>query len=155
MKLTDFADYSLRVLIYAALRPGELVTVQEIASTFDIQRNHLVKVVNALSRSGYLTTVRGRAGGLRLALEPEEINVGEVIRSMEPDFHIVECFDDKNNQCLITAACGLRGILGGALEAYFDYLDGYTLADLLVQRRSLVRALNKEAPIHFVSRQKH
>lgn len=154
MKLTDFTDYGLRVLIYAALRPNELVTVQEIAQGFEIQRNHLVKVVVALSRAGFLTTVRGRSGGMQLARAPEKIRIGDVIRAMEPDFRVVECFDIESNQCAITASCGLRGILSGALKAYFEYLDRFSLADLVVKRESLIKVLDTGAPIRIVRPQK-
>jgi Rrf2 family transcriptional regulator, nitric oxide-sensitive transcriptional repressor len=142
MKLTDYTDYSLRTLMYAATRPDELVTIQEISDAFGIPRNHLVKIVHALGKAGFLATLRGRNGGIRLGREASKINLGDVVRAMEPDFHIVECFDAEHNQCVITPACGLRGALSAALNAYLDVLDRYTLAELVVKRQPLVRLLD-------------
>ncbi|WP_168788976.1 Rrf2 family transcriptional regulator [Paraburkholderia aromaticivorans] len=155
MRLTDFTDYSLRVLIYAAVRSDELVTIQEISDAFGIPRNHLMKIVHALGRAGYLSTSRGRAGGLCLGRPATTINVGEVVRTMEPDFHMVECFNAEANACVITAACGLRGVLGDALRAYFEVLDNYTLADLVAKRGALTRLLNHEPAVRPVVRQPH
>lgn len=141
MRLTDFTDYSLRVLIYAAVAADELVTIQEMSEAFGLPRNHLMKVVHTLGRAGYLTTLRGRGGGLRLSRAPAKIVIGEVVRAMEPDFDMVECFNTEGNHCVITAACGLRGVLGNALRAYFEVLDSYTLADLVAERGMLTRLL--------------
>lgn len=150
MKLTDYTDYSLRTLIYAATRPDQLVTIQEISEAFAIPRNHLVKIVHALGKAGYLNTVRGRNGGVRLNRDASEINIGDVVRTMEPDFHMVECFDVEHNHCVITDACGLRGVLGVALKAYLAVLDRYTLAELIRRRQSLEQALGA-APVHFLA----
>ncbi|MFA7680880.1 MAG: Rrf2 family transcriptional regulator [Pigmentiphaga sp.] len=130
MRLTDYTDYSLRALIYVAVHPNELVTIQQIADAFTIPKNHLVKIVQHLGQAGYLHTLRGRGGGIRLGRPPAEINIGEVIRTMEPDFGLVECFRHQS-QCLLNKACGLRGMLGEALQAYFDVLDQYSLQDLV------------------------
>lgn len=142
MRLTDFTDYSLRVLIYAAVHDDEVVTIQAISEAFGVARNHLMKVVHLLGKAGYLTTTRGRGGGLRLGRPAARIVIGEVVRTMEPDLHMVECFNTESNGCVITAACGLRGVLGSALRAYFDVLDRYTLADLVAQRDLLARLLH-------------
>lgn len=142
MRLTDFTDYSLRVLIYAAVRSEHLVTIQEISDALGIARGHLVKIVHALGRAGYLDTQRGRTGGLRLGRAPSKITVGDVVRAMEPDFRMVECFDTEGNACVITAACGLRGVLGSALRAYFEVLDKFTLADLAAEQSTLRRLLD-------------
>jgi Rrf2 family nitric oxide-sensitive transcriptional repressor len=150
MKLTDYTDYSLRTLIYSALAPDRLVTIQEISDAFGIPRNHLIKIVHALGKAGYLTTVRGRAGGIRLSRPAAKINVADVVRSMEPDFHMVECFDAEHNSCVITGPCGLRGALGIALKAYLDVLARYSIADLVARRQPLATALRVDSPLRFI-----
>lgn len=150
MKLTDYTDYSLRALMYAALRADELVTIQEISDAFDIPRNHVMKIVYVLGKAGYLETVRGRGGGIRLGRPASKIIIGDVVRAMEPDFHMVECFDTENNRCVVTDACGLRGLLRSALRAYLDVLDTCTLEQLIGKRRALSRLLSGEAPVKFV-----
>jgi Rrf2 family nitric oxide-sensitive transcriptional repressor len=147
MRLTDFTDYSLRVLMYAAVRSDELVTIDEISESLGIARGHLVKIVHALGRAGFLSTMRGRTGGVKLGRPAARITVGDVVRTMEPDFRVVECFDTEGNGCVITAACGLRGVLGAALRAYFDVLDKTTLADIAAQQGKLSRLLGLEAAI--------
>jgi Rrf2 family nitric oxide-sensitive transcriptional repressor len=141
MRLTFYSDYSLRLLMYAAVRPGELVTIQQVADAYRISKNHLMKVAFELGRRGYLETVRGRGGGLRLSRRPEKIGLGEIIRITEEDFTMVECFDPKSNTCAITGPCRLRGVLAKALQAYFAVLDEYTLADLAVKHPVLERIL--------------
>ena len=141
MKLTFYSDYSLRLLMYVSLKRDGLVTIQEVADAYGISKNHLMKVAFELGRKGFLETVRGRGGGLRLARPPEKIGVGEVVRAMEEDFTMVECFDPKANQCVITGPCRLRGALSRALKAYFAVLDEYTLADLAGQNPMLARVL--------------
>ncbi len=151
MRLTDHTDYSLRTLLYVAVYPDELVHVQSLADAFDIPKNHLVKIVQKLGQLGFLHTVRGRSGGIRLGRPPERIGLGEVVRAMEPDFALVECFHQGDNGCVITSACNLRGVLGEALRAYFEVLDRYTLADLLgkptVLRRLLGDAVAAAIPV--------
>ena len=141
MKLTFYSDYSLRLLMYVSVKRDGLVTIQEVADAYGISKNHLMKVAFELGRKGFLETVRGRGGGLRLARPPEKIGVGEVVRAMEEDFTMVECFDPKANQCVITGPCRLRGALSRALKAYFAVLDEYTLADLAGQNPALARVL--------------
>ena len=141
MKLTFYSDYSLRLLMYVSVKREALVTIQEVADAYGISKNHLMKVAFELGRKGFLETVRGRGGGLRLARPPEKIGVGEVVRAMEEDFTMVECFDPKANQCVITGPCRLRGALSRALKAYFAVLDEYTLADLAGQNAVLTRVL--------------
>ena len=131
MRLTDFSDYSLRLLMYAAARNERLITIEETAELYGISRAHLMKVANQLTRAGFLNAVRGRSGGLQLARRPELIRLGDVLRVTEPDFALVECFRG-NNSCLITPCCRLRGLLQEALTAFSDTLDRYTLADLLL-----------------------
>ena len=136
MQLTRYSDYSLRVLIYLTLEPDRLATIEDIARSYDISKAHLMKVVHQLGLNGYLETVRGRGGGLRLARPPEEIAIGDVVRSTEEKMNIVECFDPASSQCAIEPVCGLRPVLHEALAAFLAVLDRYTLADLVARRRS-------------------
>lgn len=131
MRLTSFSDYALRVLMYAAAHEDRLITIDEVARVYAISRTHLMKVVNVLTRAGYLRAVRGRSGGLALAVAPKEIGLGDVLRLTEPDFALVECFGDAG-QCAITSCCRLRPILAEALAAFTVTLDRYTLADLVL-----------------------
>ena len=134
MHLTRYTDYSLRVLIYLAVQQEELATIEEIAKAYGISNAHLTKIVHQLGRAGYVETVRGRGGGLRLAQPPEKIRVGEVVRHTEA-MPLVECFDPKTSHCRIEPVCDLQAALRDALEAFLRTLDGYTLADLVVRRR--------------------
>lgn len=131
MRLTDFSDYALRLLMYAGVQGDRLITIEETAKLYGISRAHLMKVANQLTRAGFLRAVRGRSGGLTLAMEPEQIGLGDVLRATEPDFALVECFR-KDDQCLITPRCRLRGVLGEALAAFSATIDRYTLADLML-----------------------
>ena len=131
MRLTRFTDYALRVLIYLAIKPDDLATIGEIAEKYQISQNHLMKIVHKLGKYGYVATVRGRQGGIRLARPPKAINIGEFVRRFEEDLLIVECFDGKNNSCCIAGACGLAGILNDALVSFLKTLDAKTLADVL------------------------
>lgn len=135
MHITRYTDYSLRVLIYLALpREDGLATIQEIATSYDISKNHLMKVVHQLTLKGYVESVRGKNGGLRLHRRPEDINIGVLVRETEQDMNLVECFSNEN-QCCITPVCGLKNILTEALQTFLDTLDQYTLADILPQRQ--------------------
>jgi Rrf2 family nitric oxide-sensitive transcriptional repressor len=131
MRLTNFSDFALRILMYAAAQDERLITIEETAELYGISRAHLMKVANQLTRAGYLTAVRGRSGGLKLAKRPNKIRLGDVVRATEPDFALVECFG-ADNHCLITPRCRLRGALKEALGAFVATLDRYTLADLLL-----------------------
>ena len=145
MRLTAYTDYSLRVLIYLGLRGERLSTISELAETYGLSANHLMKIIHNLGKLGYIETVRGRGGGMKLAGAPEEINLGQVVRQMEPDFAIVECFDpERRAGCVITPACRLQLVLGKAVEAFLDVLDNHTLADLLQNRTRLRSLLNIE-----------
>lgn len=131
MRLTQYTDYSLRLLLYVALLPdGQKATIQEVADAYTISKNHLMKVTHHLGQLGYIETTRGRAGGISLKRAPETINVGTVVRETEDDFHLVECFG-PNNTCVISPACRLKHVLNDALQSYLAVLDQYTLADLL------------------------
>jgi Rrf2 family transcriptional regulator, nitric oxide-sensitive transcriptional repressor len=141
MRLTFYSDYSLRLLMYAALKDGALVTIQDVADAYGISKNHLMKVAYQLGRHGLLETVRGRNGGLRLGRPPSKIGLGKIVRLTEEDFTMVECFDPATNSCVITHTCRLRGVLSKALNAYLAVLDEYTLADLIEKNPNLSRIL--------------
>ncbi|MFI4965975.1 MAG: Rrf2 family transcriptional regulator [Caulobacterales bacterium] len=141
MRLTVYTDYALRVLMYLAVHPEPKPTIGEISSSYSVSRNHLMKVVYDLGVAGYIGTVRGKNGGLRLARRPEDIGLGELIRQTEPDMALVPCFDPVNSPCAITPACRLRGALHQARAAFFGVLDGYTLADLVGNRPALEHLL--------------
>lgn len=131
MRLTDYTDYALRVLMYVGAHPGRLVTIQEIADSHGISKNHLTKVVHRLGVAGLVMTMRGRAGGIRLARDPATISLGAVVRLTEPDFTMVECFDEARNTCQLSAVCVLKHALGRATSAYLQELDRMTLANVL------------------------
>jgi Rrf2 family nitric oxide-sensitive transcriptional repressor len=129
MRLTRYTDYAMRVLLYLGARPDGLSPIADISRAYGISQNHLMKVANDLVNAGYLTSVRGRFGGIRLARLPTEINVGAVIRHTEDGFDLVDC-----GSCIVAPACGLTGVLHEALAAFMAVLDGYTLEDLLKRR---------------------
>jgi Rrf2 family nitric oxide-sensitive transcriptional repressor len=133
--LTLHADYSLRVLLYLAARPGSLVSTQEVSEAYGISKNHLVRVVQSLGKEGFIEVRPGRTGGITLARQPSEITLGKVFRVTEPDFHLVECFNKDENTCPIAPACGLKGVLYEAREAFLAVLDKYTLADVMKRSR--------------------
>ena len=130
MRLAEYTDYTLRVLMYCAARPQQLVTIGELADHHRVSKNHLMKIVNDLARQGIVETTRGRGGGLRLMKDARQIRVGDVVRASETDFRLVECFDPETNQCTLSPSCRLKGLFNGALKAYFKALDGMTLAEL-------------------------
>jgi Rrf2 family transcriptional regulator, nitric oxide-sensitive transcriptional repressor len=145
MRLTTFTDYCVRALMFVALKGDELSTIDEIAERYGISRNHLVMVVFRLSQLGYLNTLRGKGGGIRLASDPAKINLGKLIRKTEEDFSLVECFQEQECLCVIEPACVLKKALRAALAAFFEVLDGYTLADLVKPSRNLARLLGVPA----------
>lgn len=136
MRLTVLTDYAFRILIYAGSNSERLCTISEIAKAFDISQTHLMKVSQQLSQQGWISTIRGKNGGLHLSRSPELINLGAVLRSMEPDFALVECLG-KNNACKLTGNCPLTCILSGALQAFLQHLDCHTLEDLIQPSRGL------------------
>lgn len=129
MQLTLYSDYSLRVLIYLSKLKNETATITEISDFYKISRNHLVKVVHRLAQLEFIVSTRGKGGGIKLAKHPRDITIGEVVRKTEPNFSLVECFDEKTNRCVITNVCRLKGILNQGMSAFFNVLDQYTLAD--------------------------
>jgi len=136
MQLTLYTDYSLRVLVYLMLMNDKPVTITEIADYYNVSRNHLVKIVHNLGLLGYITTMRGKGGGMTLARAPENINIGEVVRKVEPNFNIVECFAEDGAGCKIEPICKLKRVLYGAAQSFLTELDGYTLKDVLSKKSS-------------------
>ena len=136
MRLTFSTDYALRLLMLVGLETEHLVTIEEVADRFGISKNHLMKVAYQLGQAGYLETVRGRNGGLRLGKTPSQIVVGEVVRRMEPDFAVVEC-ENPTGCCRITPSCVLRSAMREAVQAFLGKLDQYTLEDLLRPKSKL------------------
>ncbi len=133
MRLTQWTDYSLRVLMYCAASHDrhQPVTITEIAESHGISRSHLTKVVQQLAARGWLETTRGRGGGMRLLPSAQDICLGDVVRATETDFNMVECFDQKLNQCRLNTHCRLKSALYQATQSYLAVLDGITLADLV------------------------
>ncbi len=131
MQLTLHSDYALRVLIYLGAHPGELVSTQTMSDAYGISKHHLVRVVQTLGQHGYVRVVPGRSGGVGLAREPESIRLGDVVVDAEQNMRLVECFNTRTNTCPITKHCGLKGVLGEALDAFVASLNTRTLADLL------------------------
>lgn len=142
MRLTHYTDYSLRVLIHLALNQDRLCSIAEIARTYQLSHNHLMKVVNALAHDGFVQTVRGRAGGMRLARAADSITVGEVVRRTEEGFQLADC-----SGCALSPACGLTGVLAEGMRAMLAVFDAYTIADLLTDKDTMRRLINREAPL--------
>ncbi|MGL4490833.1 MAG: RrF2 family transcriptional regulator [Rhizobiaceae bacterium] len=142
MRLNLFTEYAYRLLIQVAVSEPELVTIANVAASYDISRNHLTKIANELVRGGFLEAVRGRHGGLRLAKKPEDINVGDVFRFCESNAPLVECFDRNSNTCVITPSCSLKHMLREANNAFIAVLVKSTLADLIVYKSDLQRLLS-------------
>jgi Rrf2 family nitric oxide-sensitive transcriptional repressor len=130
MRLSEYTDYTLRVLMCCAREPERRLTIAEIAESLQVSKNHLMKIVNDLGRQGILETTRGRGGGIRLLKEPTAIRVGDVLRNSETDFRMVECFEVTSDTCTLTPNCRLRGVLQKALNAYLGELDAVTVADV-------------------------
>ena len=139
MRLTVFTDYALRVLLVLGTRREGLVTIAEVSDAFDISETHLMKVANTLAHRGWIETVRGRGGGMRLAIDPTRLSLRKIVETLENDFSLVECFGD-NDRCLLTGGCGLERALARALRAFYEELDRHTLADL-VAGSSLLKAV--------------
>ncbi len=147
MRLTTLTDYAMRLLIYVGQHPDRLCTIAEIAQVYDISETHLMKITHRLAQRGWLQTVRGKHGGMRLGKPANEINLGALIRDTENDFALVECFT-KGNACAITGHCGLTAIFSGALQQFLNHLDHYTLADVLPQHNESVPS-GTEHPVKF------
>ena len=142
MRLTIYTDFSLRVLMFLALKGDGLATIAEVAKAYGISKNHLMKVAHQLGVAGYVETVRGKGGGLRLARRPQDIVIGEVVRRTEPDMALVPCFSPTGPAGAIFPSCALRGALSRSLDAFLSALDGCTLADLVRPQAPLQRLLS-------------
>ncbi len=133
MQLTTFTDYAFRLLIYLALEPERTATITEVADYFGVSRHHMVKVAHHLGQGGFITTIRGKGGGLKLAQEPAELNLGDIVRWMEPSLSLVECqHQGKEGRCRAAPGCMLNGILAQALAAFLATLDRHSLADAII-----------------------
>ena len=139
MQLTQFTDYSLRLLLYLGTHPDRLVPVEEVSRAYGVSRHHLVKVVQRLVDQELVASTRGRRGGLRLNRRPADINVGALVRLTEPNLDLVECFDAETNTCPIDRACGLKRVLGDAQHAFLNVLDRSVLADFLPRAPQLIQ----------------
>ncbi|AMV40550.1 Rrf2 family transcriptional regulator [Planctomyces sp. SH-PL62] len=142
MHLTQFSDYAMRAVLYLGSRGDRLASVEEISRAYGISRHHLVRVAQTLTELGVVTAQRGRGGGMRLAMQPSAINIGWLIRSTEPHFDIVECFRPESNTCPIAPACGLKGALHRARDAFLAVLDEYTLDQFLTRKDELIPLLD-------------
>lgn len=141
MRLTLQTDYALRMLIYLAIHRGRPCRVTDVATEYGISRNHLLKVALKLGRLGYLTTTRGRTGGIALARPPEDIGLGKVVRHMEDGFALVECMHTDGGHCALAPACRLKGVMHKALQAFLAVFDEVTLADITENRFELAELL--------------
>lgn len=137
MRFNQSTDYALRVLMYLGLKGEKLATISEIAETYQISRNHLMKVIYRLGQAGFIHTQRGKNGGLRLERDASEISVGDVVRRMEERWDLVDCFGNRPTTCPIQPACTLQHVLRQGLNAFLSVLDEYSVADLLTNRAAL------------------
>lgn len=135
MQLTQFTDYGLRSLMYLAAQPDKLCSVREIAEHYAISRNHLVKVVHYLAQLGYVTSSKGKGGGIRLARKPEELRLGDLVLALESNMYLVECFNRETNTCSIISVCKLKHFLVDASRAFIEALNQHTLADAVVDKK--------------------
>jgi Rrf2 family transcriptional regulator, nitric oxide-sensitive transcriptional repressor len=148
MRLARMTDFAVRLLIYVAQRPERLCTIAEVAAAYEISQTHLMKITHQLALGGWLETTRGKGGGIRLARPPAEIALGDVVRTMEPDFSIVECFT-SGHSCVLHGSCELTGVMDGALRSFMAHLDGFTLADVLPKADA-----GRARPLRFHGRNK-
>ena len=141
MQITHRTDYGLRVMIFVAAKGESPSTIAEIAEAYGISRSHLMKIVQELSTRGYLDATRGKNGGIRIGRPADQIRIGDIVRDLEPDFGLVECFR-SGNECIITPACPLKAALTKALSAFLDTLNEYTVADMASHKPRLAKLLN-------------
>lgn len=140
MRLTRYSDYAMRVLLHLGAEPDRMASIGSIAKAYGISRNHLMKVVHDLGKAGFVESVRGRSGGIRLARSPEKINLGEVLRHTEDGFDLVDC-----TQCIIAPACGMTAVVHEALGAFLAVFDRYSLADILGRKADLLAIFDATA----------
>ena len=138
MQLTSFTDYGLRALIYMASLPeGRMTSISEVTEVYGVSRNHMVKIINHLSRAGFVTAIRGKNGGIRLGKPAKDIGIRDVVRELEP-LSLVNC---SSEFCHVTAACRLKQALSKAVQSFLTELDNYTLADLVEENQPLYKLL--------------
>lgn len=140
MQLTQFTDYSIRALIYIAVR-DEICTIQDITKAYNISNHHMVKIIHNLSKLGFIKTNRGKGGGITMAVSPTEINLGKIVNQIEPSFDLVPCFNKEKSNCCIAPVCKLKTILFEAKTGFVSILDRYTLADILSNKQELKELL--------------
>lgn len=139
MQLTQFTDYGLRSLMYLAAQPDKLCSVREIAEHYGISRNHLVKVVHRLSQLGYVASSKGKGGGIQLAHKPKTLRLGDLVLALEPNMHLVECFNRETNTCTVVSACTLKHFLADANTAFLKSLNQHTLADAVANKELFLK----------------
>ncbi|MDP3137379.1 MAG: Rrf2 family transcriptional regulator [Burkholderiaceae bacterium] len=142
MRLTAMTDYALRLLMYVAQHPQRLCTIAEVAQVHAISEAHLMKITHQLALHGWIETQRGKGGGMRLARPPQDIRLGAVVRGIEPDFDVVECFTSRQT-CNLSSACRLRGVLDAATQGFLAHLDGVTLQDILPAKPATTATLRR------------
>ena len=145
MRLTQFTDYSLRVLIFLALHPDEKVTIDQLTQSYKVSRHHIRSVVHNLAKLGYVESTQGKGGGLALAMKASEISIANVVQDCENDFYIVECFNPQGNLCPIEPVCILKQALSKAAQNFLQTLDNYTIEDLIKNKKSQFNKLLKIA----------
>ncbi len=155
MQLTRFTDYALRTLIYLALNRDRLVIISEIAKTYDVSENHLMKIVHRLAQHGYIETQRGKGGGMRLARQPKDIPIGMVVRDTEENMDIAECFDPEKRACPMLPECVLKTALISARTSFLAELDSYTVADLIANKKSMNKVVRITRPKKNIIKKRH
>ena len=145
MRLTYHTDYAIRTLIYLALNTDKMTTIGDISHIYGISKNHMMKVVQKLVHHGYISSERGRNGGIKLLLEPADIKLGDVIEKMETDLNLVACFDKNNHGCKIDGVCQVQGFFSEALNAFLDVMNQYSLEDAVKGRLQLLERLTVES----------
>ncbi|HEY1089700.1 MAG TPA: Rrf2 family transcriptional regulator [Burkholderiaceae bacterium] len=153
MKLTAFTDYSLRVLMFLAADPDRRATIAEITAAFEVSEHHLTKVVHFLARRGWISTQRGKGGGMLLAMPASEICIGRVVRDTEGAAVPAECFSEAGSNCAIVACCQLKGVLAEAVNAFYAALDRHTLADITRNKAKLSNILHFQPPAQSLQKQ--
>jgi Rrf2 family nitric oxide-sensitive transcriptional repressor len=145
MQLTYFSDYALRLLLYLAVHSDRVVSVQEVSRAYRVSVHHMIKVARLLIDRRIVEAVRGRRGGLRLSVPPDQLKIGALVRLTEPHLDLVECFDAAQNTCPIAPVCGLKGVFHKARGAFLDVLDEHTIADFLPRAPALIKLWKQTA----------
>jgi Rrf2 family nitric oxide-sensitive transcriptional repressor len=139
MQLTQFTDYGLRSLMYLASQEDKLCSVREISDHYGISKNHLVKIVHHLAMVGYITSTKGKGGGIRLSKDPEDMRLGDIISALEPNMDLVECFNSEKNTCTIVKACRLKHFLADAKKSFLNCMNQHTLSDAIADKTLLLK----------------